>query len=85
VLRPFRCAFEFDREKKQGAVDFKDALMKAAVHVLSGAYEACVLVFILLPGLNPYEYLDDKNKHTRQLRKTLQANGLYVSFTSAVS
>jgi hypothetical protein len=85
VLRPFKCAFEFDREKKQGTSGFKDALMKASVHVLSGAYEACVLVFILLPGLNPYEYLDDKGKHTRKLVKTLEANGLYLSFPIAVS
>ena len=85
VLRPFKCAFEFDREKKQGTSGFKDALMKASVHVLSGAYEACVLVFILLPGLNPYEYLYEKSKYTRKLIKTLEANGLYVSFPSAVS
>jgi hypothetical protein len=85
VLSPFKCAFEFDREKKQGTSGFKDALMKASVHVLSGAYEACVLVFILLPGLNPYEYLDDKSKQTRKLVKTLEANGLYVSFPSALS
>jgi hypothetical protein len=84
VLRPFKCAFEFDRETKRGTCGFKNALMKASVHVLSGAYEACVLVFILLPGLNPYEYLDDKSKHTRKLVKTLRANGLYVSLTSAV-
>jgi hypothetical protein len=83
VLRPFKCAFEFDREKKQGTSGFKNALMKASVHVLSGAYEACVLVFILLPGLNPHEYLRDKSKHTRKLVKTLGAKGLYVSFTSA--
>jgi|GEM_PF-1095136 hypothetical protein len=85
VLRPFKCAFEFDREKKQGTSGFKDALMKASVHVLSGAYEACVLVFILLPGLNPYEYLNEKSPYTRKLVKTLEANGLYVSFPSAVS
>jgi len=85
VLHPFKCAFEFDRETKQGTSRFKDALMKASVHVFSGAYEACVLVFILLPGLNPYEYLRDKSKYTRKLVKTLEANGLYVSFPSAVS
>ena len=85
VLRPFKCAFEFDREKKQGTSGFKDALMKASVHVLSGAYEACVLVFILLPGLNPYEYLHDERKYTGKLLNTLQASGLYVSFPSAVS
>jgi hypothetical protein len=84
VLRPLRCAFEFDREKKQGTSGFKNALMKASVHVLSGAYEACVLVFILLPGLSPHEYLDEKSKNTRRLVKTLGAKGLYVSLTSAV-
>ena len=85
VLRPFKCAFEFDREKKQGTSRFKDALMKASVHVLSGRYEACVLVFILLPGLNPYEYLHDEGKYTQKLVKMLEANGLYVSFPTAVS
>jgi hypothetical protein len=85
VLRPFRCALEFDREKKQGTVDFKDALMKASVHVLSGRYQACLLVFILLPGLDPYEYLHDESKYTQKLVKMLEAKGLYVSFPTAVS
>ena len=85
VLRPFTCACEFDGEKKQGTVDFKDALMKASVHVLSGRYQACLLVFILLPGLDPYEYLHDESKYTQKLVKMLEANGLYVSFPTAVS
>lgn len=82
VLRPFTCAFEFDREATSGSDSFKTALMKASVHVLSGAYEACVLVYILQPRPVLYKYVEDGSDHTRRLLETLRANGLFVALTS---
>jgi hypothetical protein len=78
VLRPFKCAFEFDREIKQASSSFKDALMKASVHVLSGRYEACVFVYILKTG-DSKMYLDDESEHTNKLLNMLQEHGLYIS------
>ena len=83
VLSPFRCAFEFDREAKLGGAGFKAALMKASVHVLSGAYEACVLVYILQPRSTPHKYLNDGSDYTRRLIEALRANGLFLALTSA--
>jgi len=79
VLAPFTCAFEFDREPKGGGSGFKDALMKAAVHVLSGAYDACVLVYLLSAGHATHKYLNDGSDHTEQLILALQTAGLYVT------
>jgi hypothetical protein len=79
VLAPFKCAFEFDREPSRPGSHFKAALMKASVHVLSGAYEACVLVYILQPGPSRRSYLDDKSAYTKKLIETLQTTGLYVT------
>jgi hypothetical protein len=80
VLAPFKCAFEFDREPSKKGSHFKTALMKASVHVLSGAYDSCVFVYILRPGSSRRAYLPDKCKHTQRLIETLQAVGLYVTF-----
>jgi len=80
VLSPFRCAFEFDREPKKSGSSFKDALMKAAVHVLSGAYEACVLAYILPARSKRPRYLARQSEFTRRLIKRFQAVGLYVTF-----
>ena len=79
VLRPFRCAFEFDREDPSGGADFKTKLMKASVHVLSGNYEACVFVYFLQPRDTQHGYLDYRNKYTRRLIEALRANGMYVA------
>jgi hypothetical protein len=80
IIKPFRCAFEFDRELNSGTSEFKNVLMKASVHVLSGAYDACVLFFVLKSGNPPFDYLGDKSPHTRQLIATLKSFGLYVCF-----
>ena len=82
VLAPFKCAFEFDREPAKGGSHFKTALMKASVHVLSGAYDSCVFVYILRPGSSRRAYLPGKCKYTQRLIATLQAAGLYVAFIS---
>jgi hypothetical protein len=79
VLGSFKCAFEFDREPDQGGDHFKRQLMKASVHVLSGAYDACVFVYTLTPGSDPRTYLDDK-VHTTTLIDMLRDAGLYVCF-----
>jgi len=79
VIRPFRCAFEFDREKHPGSSHFKNALMKASAHVLSGAYEACVFVYILVPTGTQHGYSDLRCKNTQRLIRTLRAKGLYVA------
>lgn len=80
VLAPFKCAFEFDREPRRQGSGFKTTLMKAAVHVLSGAYDACVFVYILQPRSSRHTYLEDGSSHTRILIKTLEAAGLFVTF-----
>jgi hypothetical protein len=82
VLRPFRCAFEFDREPRLGVSHFKTALMKASVHVLSGNYKACVFVYFLHPGRTQHGYLDPSCQYTQRLMKTLRAKGLYVAMVS---
>ena len=64
VIHPFKCAFEFDREAHPGSSHFKNALMKASVHVLSGAYEACVFVYILGPKGTRQSYLDPRTART---------------------
>jgi hypothetical protein len=82
VLAPFKCAFEFDNELKRNSSGFKGRLMKASVHVLSGYYQACVLLYILPPGGNPPAYLDDGSPYTQKLRRRLEKAGLYVSQVS---
>ncbi|MCA9632068.1 MAG: hypothetical protein KC766_30650 [Myxococcales bacterium] len=47
VLSPFRCAIEFDRQSASGWSHFKDALLKAAAHSISGAYDATLFVYTL--------------------------------------
>ncbi|MCB9589640.1 MAG: hypothetical protein H6718_29770 [Polyangiaceae bacterium] len=47
VLSPFRCAIEFDRQSTKGWSQFKDALLKAAAHSMSGAYDATLFVYTL--------------------------------------
>lgn len=79
VLSPFKCAFEIDRENKQAGSGFKDALMKASVHVLSGKYESCVFVYVLKSGQSEM-YLDDEGKvQTEHLITLLKNHGLFVS------
>lgn len=79
VLAPFKCAFEFDREPSRTGSHFKATLMKAAVHVLSGFYDACVFVYVLQAGPSRCSYLDDKSPYTKRLIETLQDAGLYVT------
>jgi hypothetical protein len=79
VLGPFTCAFEFDREPEGGGVHFKEQLMKAAVHVLSGAYDACVFVYLLRAGSRASTYLADRSVYSRTLLKKLRDVGLYLS------
>jgi len=80
VLDPFKCAFEFDREPDQGRVHFKRQLMKASVHILSGAYPACVFVYLLSRGSTPKDYLrpDPEDVYSTTLIKKLEDAGLYV-------
>jgi hypothetical protein len=59
VLSPFTCAFEFDREPEKEVSHLKRALMKASVHVLSGAYDAGVLVYVRHRERAKTDYLGD--------------------------
>ena len=79
VLGPFTCAFEFDHEPEGGGVHFKEQLMKAAAHVLSGAYDACVFVYLLRPGSRAGTYLEDRSVYSRTLLKKLRDAGLHLS------
>jgi hypothetical protein len=78
VLGPFTCAFEFDREPEGGGAHFKEQLMRAATHVLSGAYDACVFVYLLRPGSRASTYLADRSAYSRTLLKKLRDAGLYL-------
>jgi hypothetical protein len=81
VLRPFTCAIEIDRS---GSLShFKAALMKAAVHVLSGAYDASLLVYILEAGHSKRDYISDGEPQTVQLLEHLSASGLRLAFARA--
>jgi hypothetical protein len=79
VLGPFTCAFEFDREPDRDRAHFKEQLMKAAVHVLSGAYDACVFVYLLRPGSRTSTYLRDRRVYSKRLLNKLGDAGLYLS------
>lgn len=87
VVEPFTVAFEFDRERPSGKSSesyshFKDCLMKAAVHVLSGAYDATVLVYSLeRSDSTEATYLNDRDEfiHTGHLMATLAGFGMVVA------
>lgn len=83
VLRPFRCALEFDR---QGGTNrrshFKECLMKAACHVLSGAYDAALIVYLLLPEERAANIFDKKSSCDRRLMTELERAGLMCKFVS---
>lgn len=78
VLQPFTCALEFDRQPPtKGTSYLKDRVMKAACHVLSGAYDAVLVVYILDPvGAGRDAYLDKGNPFTDHLLATLKLQGL---------
>jgi hypothetical protein len=80
VLRPFSCALEFDRQPPtKGASYLKERLMKAACHVLSGAYDASLFVYILnRTGETGKAYLES-HPFTKQLLDSLRAHGLVVA------
>lgn len=93
VVAPFTCAVEFDREDDTWA-GYKQSLMKAACHVLSGAYDAVVHVFTLtyadssasiyLQDAGPTTFTGNQpNASTRQLLATLQAYGVVTAFVPA--
>ena len=81
VLAPFTCAVEFDREARS-ASEFRTKLMKAAVHVLSGAYSACLYVY-LQPQGSTIRYTDDGSLHTKRLLMILESFGLFVCLVPA--
>lgn len=94
VVAPFTVAVEFDREGDSWA-GYKLSLMKAACHVLSGAYDAVVHVFILkyrdseratylLDEAAPMTSSGEKpNVFTRQLMANLGAHGVVPAFVPA--
>ena len=83
VLRPFSCAIEIDRSGARS--HFKDVLMKAAVHVLSGAYDACLLIYIYNTRSPRREYFRDGSAQTTQLLEHLSAAGMRIAFVKAQS
>ncbi len=85
VLQPFTCALEFDRQAAtRGASYLKERLMKSACHVLSGAYDAALFVYLLgRQGDTKENYLGDENPFTRQLLASLRLHGLVVEVLPA--
>lgn len=81
VLEPFRCAIEFDRERSgNDRSHFKTCLLKAACHVLSGAYEASLLVFTLRRPDTAPSYLSGEDPwFTSELLSQLTPRGLVVA------
>jgi len=60
VSSPFRCAIEFDRQPSGDGTNwsgFKQRLGKTLFHVLSGAYDAAIQVYVLTDEKqSPYDY-----------------------------
>lgn len=79
VLSPFKCALEFDREHTKGFSHLKSALSKTACHVLSGAYEAAILVFTLERSASADAYIRDKSAHTEAYLQNLRASGVVLA------
>jgi hypothetical protein len=83
ILRPFTCALEFDREPTSEALShLKAVLLKAAVHVLSGAYDACLLVYLLRSESTRATYTKDGSPHTARLIEHLRAQGMFITFVT---
>lgn len=82
ILQPFTCAFEFDRESSGGVSQFKAKVLKAAAHVLSKAYDASVLVYVLRRSTKD-AHIEDKSPYTAELLRTLRGHGLFVAFVGA--
>jgi len=85
VVAPFTLAIEFDREPTSADYShFKECLLKAAVHVLSGAYDASLLVFALKREESSPEiylnYEEDTLGYTARLLEILKSHGLHVLF-----
>lgn len=85
VLRPFTCAFEFDRQAvNRGASYLKERLMKAACHVLTGAYDAAVFVYVLQrAGESSENYLSASNPFNRRLLDSFRLHGLSIAVIEA--
>ena len=81
VLSPFTCALEIDRQSlTSGASYLKERLMKAACHVLSGAYDAALFVYVLQrPGESSENYLSKANPFTSRLLDSFRLHGLTVA------
>lgn len=74
---------EFDRQGRHGRSHFKDCLMKAACHVLTGAYDAVVFVYTLTRSDSAAEsYLTDYEEgqtYTAQFLKLLDEHGIVIA------
>jgi hypothetical protein len=89
VLRPFRCAIEYDLQPPRAPhwSAFRRCLGKTVLHVLSGAYDAALQVYVLTnPSQKPEHYWttvegDDDPHHlyTRATLSRLHALGVYVA------
>jgi len=86
VLDPFMCAIEIDRQPPQDSQQrlshFKTCLMKAAVHTLSGRYDAVLFLYRLRRDAKGRgsEYLHDGSEYTRTLLELLRLARVVVEF-----
>ncbi len=80
VLRPFTCAIEWDTEAKPLESRFKQRLMKAAVHSLSGAYDATLFIYLLTPGSKGRGYVEDGEPTSSRLLAHLAVHGVITAF-----
>lgn len=81
VLAPFRCAVEYDRQPAGSKTShLKERLGKTAAHVLSGAYDAAIQVY--LPhadsGHNAETYMADGVGTTTRFLQKLNELGVFL-------
>jgi hypothetical protein len=81
VLSPFRCAIEYDRQPAEtNSSHLKISLGKTAAHVLSGAYDSAIQVYLLRPGTYQTEksYTTDSAGTTKRFLARMEQMGVFL-------
>jgi len=82
ALFPFRCAIEYDLHVSDRNVShLKTSIGKTLAHVLSGAYDAALQVYIVRPNARhgAKQYLEDESPFTRQYLERLHEANVAVA------
>ncbi|MBI5474974.1 MAG: hypothetical protein HY961_21745 [Ignavibacteriae bacterium] len=81
ILAPFRCAIEYDRQPaERNTSHLKVSLGKTAAHILSGAYDAAIQVFLLRADSdhNADTYMTDGVGTTKRFLQRLNQLGVFL-------